>query len=62
MLRLRVYGPGLVQALADVTAGEDDVRIVLDEGRKRVVVEWEGTLRELVVALQRDNEKREEGR
>lgn len=58
MLRLRLWGPGLVQALADVIAGEDKVTIVLTEGEKRVVCEWEGSLLELANALQQDNEWR----
>ena len=58
MLRLRLYGPGLVPPMVDLVAGDDKVEIVLDEGRE-VVVEWQGTLGELADALRRDKDKRE---
>lgn len=58
MLRLRLYGPGLVPPMVDLVAGDDPVDIILDEGKKRVVVNWRGTLQELAEALRKDNEWR----
>ncbi len=58
MLRLRLYGPGLVPPMVDLVAGDDKIEIVLTEKEKRVVVRWGGTLEQLAMALKQDGEGR----